>query len=77
MLKDYLLEAISLMVTAVIGEPTPALASSCVQTEYRDACGDYCGECGADKRKRRLWCYECPAGGGCYWTYVGCFCTWC
>lgn len=77
MLKEYVLEAISLLTEVLLGKPQTALAQDCVFIAYAVPCGNYCSECGADKRLRDTFCYRCFGGGGCYWFYQGCQCTYC
>jgi hypothetical protein len=75
MLKEYLTEAVSLLAEAVLGHPTPAMASSCVAVEWRDPCTQFCGGCGTMKRMTERWCRIC--NGHCWWAFEGCFCYWC
>lgn len=66
MLKEYLLEGVSLLVEAVLGSPTKAQAACWY--EY-----DPCTSCGADKKTRYLCCPTSPIGYYCeQWGCVYC-----
>lgn len=68
MLKEYLLEATSLLAEAVLGAPVQARAG-CPSWPFCGYILDNCGSCGAEKKKR-LWCY-CNHLSICC-TYVDC-----
>lgn len=79
MLKEYLLEAVSLLAEAVLGRPVQARATCYAYMNSNDACGDcFDPECGGGmKRKYKKYCNMCPPPYPPCWTWVYCYCDSC
>jgi len=76
MLKEYLVEAASLLVEAILGRPLKVYASC----RYIGLCswGSNCGYCGVEKRMytQQCWLFNF-CGPGWQWCEYGCGCDYC